>query len=259
LTHQSFRARRWVECLGALFGTLTWRGPFAGPVRYIAMHRVHHHYADTDHDPHSPMHGIFRALLGWYWKMPYGFTERRIYESYAGAIARDPWHRFLDRNVDLLQLGWALFCFFAGAVAPMLISSQPFDAWNGLRFVVFGVFTKTLTIIYLGNAVDVINHGHGYRNYETNDRSTNSALMAVVHLGGAISWHNNHHAQPSYFRVKRQWWEFDMHYLMLSFLERLRWVSEVSVLVEESSSLPSSKTQPLPLGSPAKPVPEAIR
>ncbi len=51
LTHRSFKTTRWVENLGTLLGTLTWRGPFAGPVQYVAMHRVHHAYSDTDLDP----------------------------------------------------------------------------------------------------------------------------------------------------------------------------------------------------------------
>ncbi len=78
-----------------------------------------------------------------------------------------------------------------------------------IRFMVYGVFVKSFLLIYLANAVDVINHTIGYRSYETEDHSTNSLLMFAFHLGGAISWHNNHHAHQGYFSVKSHWWEVD--------------------------------------------------
>jgi stearoyl-CoA desaturase (delta-9 desaturase) len=56
--------------------------------------------------------------------------------------------------------------------------------------------------------------------------------MGIVHLGGAISWHNNHHAHPAYFYVKRKWWEFDAHYMTLRILESLGAVSNIKVKID---------------------------
>ncbi|HEX4924387.1 MAG TPA: fatty acid desaturase, partial [Bdellovibrionales bacterium] len=231
LSHRSFKAKLWVERLGALLGTLSWRGPFAGPVRYVAMHRIHHRYSDTQYDPHTPVKGLFHAWLGWCWNMPYGFTRPDLYEGYAGRVARDPWLRFMDRHVHLLQAAWGVLCFLTGASLPWFAGGA-WDNVNGVRYVVFGVFVKTLILLYLANAVDVINHTLGYRNYQTRDRSTNSMLMAAVHLGGAVSWHNNHHARPRYFYVRKNWWEFDVYYAFLKGLERLKLVSDIKVLDE---------------------------
>jgi fatty-acid desaturase len=240
LTHKSFKSVRWVEYLGSLLGTLTWRGPFAGPVRYVAMHRVHHAYSDTEFDPHTPDKGIWHALLAWFWRMPRGFTQPEYYDHYAKDISRDPWHRFLDRNVDLLQLIWGLICFVGGGVGPMLIGAS-FDLENAFRYVVFGVFVRTILTWYLINLVDVLNHGLGYRNYETGDKSTNSRLMSAIHWGGAVSWHNNHHAHPRYFSVKKQWWEFDVYLQILRIGERLGLISDIKVLDE-------SGTHPIQIG-----------
>lgn len=234
LTHRSFTPVKWVENLGSLLGTLTWRGPFAGPVQYVAMHRVHHAHSDTELDPHSPTRGIFHAWLGWFWRMPRGFTRPELYEFYARDLAADPWHRFLDRNVHLLQLVWGVLCFVGGAVEPMLVGGA-FDPVNGVRYLVFGVFVRALLTFYLINAVDVINHTVGYRAYETRDQSTNSFLMAFIHLGGAISWHNNHHAHPGYFTVRRNWWEFDAHHQFLRLLSVFGLVSDIKVLDEVGS------------------------
>ena len=231
LTHRSFKTKRWVENLGALLGTLTWRGPFAGPVQYVAMHRVHHAYSDTENDPHTPTKGIWHAWLAWFWNIPYGFSHHSLYDVHARDVLQHRWHVFLDRNVHLLQLGWAFVCFAAGAAAPLALGGA-LDPVNGLRYVVYGVFVKTLLGWYLINAVDVVNHTIGYRSYETSDQSTNSFLMAILHGGGAISWHNNHHAHMGFFSVKKRAWEFDLHQSILRFLGLFGLVSDIKVMDE---------------------------
>lgn len=229
LTHSSFRARRWVEYAGSLLGTLTWRGPFSGPVQYVAMHRVHHRYSDTDADPHTPTKGTFYALLGWFWNLPYGFSRYELYERHAEDIAADPVHHFLDKHVDGVQAVWGGVCFLFGGLVG---SGIGFDWLNAFRYVLYGVFVKSFLLIYLANLVDVINHTVGYRSYETHDHSTNSFIMFAVHLGGAISWHNNHHAHPSYFTVRKKWWEVDFHYLFLKCLSVLGLVWDIKVMDE---------------------------
>ena len=232
LTHRSFKSALWVENLGSLLGTLTWRGPFAGPVRYIAMHRVHHRYADTDLDPHSPVHGKFHALLGWFWRMPYGFVKFDRYAPLAPDVIQNPWHVRLDRHVHLSQLLWGALCFVGGAALPFLSGAGAPDPMNGLRYTIYGVFVRAFLTIYLVNAVDLINHTIGYRNYETPDGSTNSFLTALLHGGGAVSWHNNHHAHMGYFTVRKQAWEFDLHHWILRVLQSLGLVWDIRVLDE---------------------------
>jgi stearoyl-CoA desaturase (delta-9 desaturase) len=108
---------------------------------------------------------------------------------------------------------------------------------DGLAYLIYGVFVKTFLVTYLSNAVDLLNHSHGYRNYETSDLSSNSPIMAVLHGGGAITWHNNHHAHPGYFYVRKKWWEFDLHYQLLRFLSMAKLVTNIKVLDETKDSL----------------------
>ena len=237
LTHRSFKCSRWIENTGSLFGTLTWRGPFAGPVRYVAMHKIHHAYSDTELDPHTPTKGFWFALLTWFWQMPLGFTRHEYYDRYAPDLAQDRFHAFCDRNVHLLQLAWGALCFLGGGVWPMLSQGSSFDLENGARYVVYGVFVRAFLSLYLINAVDLINHTVGYRSYATKDQSTNSFLMASIHLGGAISWHNNHHAHQHYFHVKKHWWEFDVHHLFLMGLEKIGLASDILVLDESGDTV----------------------
>lgn len=225
LSHQSFVAAKWVENLGVLLGTLTWRGPMAAPLRYASMHRIHHRYSDKINDPHTPAHGIFHALLAWNW---YHSDFFQTPESYRRLVPEKFRHNsffiFCDSNVNLLQAIYGASLFAIGYIF--------FDLNTAITFFIYGVFVKTLIVVYAANMVDVINHTFGYRNYKTGDKSTNSFLMAILHLGGAISWHNNHHAKAKYFTVKKRWWEFDVHHQFLRFLSLFGAVSDIRVLDE---------------------------
>jgi stearoyl-CoA desaturase (delta-9 desaturase) len=158
--------------------------------------------------------------MGWFWTQFHGLYKWEQYQNYLPEnLKTDPVLRFLDKYPDLLQLIFGAGLFVAG----FLIR----DSDLGVKFVLYGVFVKTVIVLLAANAVDVVNHAVGYRNYETGDLSTNSWLMAILHLGGAISWHNNHHALPQYFSVRRKWWEFDVHRLMLRVLEKLGLVWDI--------------------------------
>lgn len=212
LTHNSFQSHRLVTYIGVLWGTLSWRGPFAPPLKYVAGHTVHHAYADTEFDPHTPTDGLFHAFMGWFWKLPFGLYKREHYLNYVPKrLLDDNVLRWMDKNCNFIQFVWALLAFALG----------------GWIYVGYFVGVKTVVVLWGANAVDVINHTHGYRNFETADQSTNSFVMAAIHLGGAISWHNNHHAEPDYFTVKMNWWEIDAHYSFLKILEKLGLASNI--------------------------------
>ena len=60
--HRSFVARPWFVYLSTFVGTICF---FGDPLTYATIHRIHHKYSDTDKDPHSPIHGRFRAYMSW--------------------------------------------------------------------------------------------------------------------------------------------------------------------------------------------------
>ncbi len=230
LTHDSFRSKKWIMYLGSLLGTLTWRGPFSGPLKYVAMHVVHHEYSDRERDPHSPIHGLFFSFMGWFWRMSPPFLNEAQYLVFVPErIRHDKVLRFMDRHVHGLQAFWGLLCFTIGCIIEFKSGIRA-QLLAGFSFVLYGVFVKSMLVIWMADTVDLINHTIGYRNFETQDHSTNSFIMAAVHLGGAISWHNNHHAQADFFSVKARWWEIDVHYRFLQFLSFMGLVWDIKVL-----------------------------
>ena len=61
-----------------------------------------------------------------------------------------------------------------------------------------------------GWAVNAFGHRFGYRNFATNDRSTNN--LAVSWLIAGEGYQNNHHVDPSRANFGIKWWEFDSGY-----------------------------------------------
>ena len=62
LTHQGFVAPKWLEHGLALLGVCTMQDT---PACWVAMHRMHHKYSDTQPDPHSPLVSFLWGHCGW--------------------------------------------------------------------------------------------------------------------------------------------------------------------------------------------------
>lgn len=60
--HRAFTPRAWYPYLATFIASTAFYGD---PLSAAMIHRLHHRYADTAQDPHSPMHGRFHAYLGW--------------------------------------------------------------------------------------------------------------------------------------------------------------------------------------------------
>ena len=63
--------------------------------------------------------------------------------------------------------------------------------WFGASLLVWGVLVRTILVWHITWSVNSLTHLIGYRNYDTNENSRNSWLVALVTVGEG--WHNNHH------------------------------------------------------------------
>jgi stearoyl-CoA desaturase (delta-9 desaturase) len=216
LTHRSFATFRPVQYLLAVMGSMAVQGPVIG---WVADHRKHHAHADGEGDPHSPhvgrgpgvggvLAGLWHAHVGWL------FTHqgRAEPERYARDLTEDPGMRFISRHFVPLVLaglllpalaGWALTGRVTGALTGLL--------WGGLVRVFFQHHVTW--------SINSVCHFFGRRRFETDDRSTNVAWLALPSLGEA--WHHNHHAFPRSALHGLRWWELDPSGLLIRTLRRL--------------------------------------
>lgn len=217
LTHRGFVVPKWLEHTFAVLGICCVQDT---PARWVAIHRRHHQHADEQSDPHSPLVSFFWGHMGWLFVENRELNRLGIYDRYAKDILRDRFYVAVERNFLYLWINlasWALF-FGAGFIAELLMGGTPASAAQfGASLLVWGVFVRTVTHMHATWAVNSVTHRFGYRNYETDEGSRNHMLVGLISHGEG--WHNNHHADPRSARHGHRWWEFDLTWLTIRFLQ----------------------------------------
>jgi fatty-acid desaturase len=190
LSHNSWKFHPTIRKALIFFASMANIG---SPLTWVAIHRAHHMYCDTDKDPHSPNH-----LPMWY--VLFGTMFSKVSVKCVVDLLKDTYIVFVHRYYYLLQLPWiALLYFLGGWMAVIACHIVP----GGLTWI-------------LGSFINYLNHTSGYRTYITNDTSKNNVLTGFLFMGEG--WHNNHHKFPARGTTKHSNREFDMIYYMAKLL-----------------------------------------
>ena len=202
-THRSFKAKPAVRAALAILGCMAGQGPV---VFWVALHRMHHEYADKEGDPHSPnlsgtsvaqkAAGLWHAYLGWTVK-----HEVPNANFYARDILRDPLVMAINRQYYV----WVLLGLLLPAVVGGVLSQSVSGAIDGF---VWGGLIRMFAVHNIIWWITSFAHVFGKRDFESRDKSTNSGWIALPTLGE--SWHNNHHAFPAAAILWFRWWQVDI-------------------------------------------------
>jgi stearoyl-CoA desaturase (delta-9 desaturase) len=173
---------------------------------WAAIHRKHHAKCETVDDPHSPqILGINRVLwLGVFLYVQEAYN-RETMERY-GHGTPDDW---IERNVysRFAVLGLTLM----GVVDVVFLGLVP------------GVIVLATQIVWIpfwaAGVINGIGHFWGYRNWGTEDASTNIVPWGIL-IGGE-ELHNNHHAYATSAKLSNKWYELDVGWLYIRVLETL--------------------------------------
>jgi fatty-acid desaturase len=216
LTHRSFSCPRWTERSLAILGACCME---ESPTVWAAWHRQHHHTADKERDPHSPLTSFLWGHIGWLVIKSDNADAGGLKKRYAPDLMSDPFYEWLEASdnwIKVALLSWAAF-FAAGFAAVTLCDGTIRDAIQfGSSLVVWGAAVRTVLVWHITWSVNSVTHLWGYRNYDTPDNSRNNILIGL--LAGGEGWHNNHHAAPASARHGHKWWEFDLAWLMIRLL-----------------------------------------
>jgi len=210
-THRSYAIPKPVEYLLAICGCMAGE---AGPISWVAAHRYHHTYSDTEKDPHSPLRGFLWAHVSWLFGREKFLSEFDSYKRLAPDMARDRFLVFLDSFHILPAIALTVVLYFMG----------------GWPFVVWGIFVRSVIVYHSTWFVNSAAHIWGYRTYKTGELSTNNWWVALLSFGEG--WHNNHHAFQRSARHGFRWWEIDLTYRMIQLLWVLGLASQIHVPVE---------------------------
>lgn len=206
LTHGGFRAPRWLEYFLTFCGTLALQ---SGAISWVATHRIHHKYTDTEQDPHSPRGGVFWSHIGWILQGTAQIQSDATLRKYAPDLMKDRVHVLMNRFYWVTSI-------IGGAVLFLL---------GGWSMVLWGIFLRTVCGWHFTWLVNSATHLWGTRRFDTKDDSRNNGLVAAVTFGEG--WHNNHHAHPRSAKHGLTWYEFDVNWVQLRLLEKLGLITKV--------------------------------
>ena len=227
LTHRSFSCPRWVEYSLAILGVCCAE---ESPTVWVAWHRRHHHVADKEPDPHSPLQSFLWGHVGWLVIKSDNSEPGPLIDRYAADLVKDPffaWLELSDNWVKVVLLSWAIF-FAIGFITVSLGGGAPTDAIRfGSSLVVWGAAFRTVLLWHVTWSVNSVAHLWGYRNYETPDNSRNNLLVGL--LASGEGWHNNHHADPRSARHGHSWREPDLAWLTIRALMALGLARDVAL------------------------------
>lgn len=175
---------------------------------WVAIHRKHHAFCETENDPHSPQtHGIAKVLFhGVDLYRQEAFKPETI-EKY-GVGTPDDW---IERNLYRWE-----------ALGPALLFGVDFALFGSIG-ITFWALQMIWIPFFAAGVINGLGHWWGYRNFDTPDTSTNLTPWGIL-LGGE-ELHNNHHAFPSSAKFALAWFEFDIGWQLLRLLRVLRLAS----------------------------------
>jgi stearoyl-CoA desaturase (Delta-9 desaturase) len=202
-SHRSFEASEPVKVFLGVAGSMAAQGPI---IFWVANHRLHHAFADTDRDPHSPRpqgpgfrghaKGLWHGHVGWL------FDVKKIdWSRHTRDWLADP---------AVMRINTAYFWLVPiGIIAPGLAGLAVTQTAHGfIGGILWGGFARIFVLDHFVWAINSLGHTVGRRPFELRDDSRNIAALALPTMGG--SWHNNHHARPALAQTRRHWWQPDM-------------------------------------------------
>lgn len=173
---------------------------------WVAIHRAHHQYSDTEKDPHSPrVYGIWRVLfMGW--KLYVDASKNKDLIEKLGHGTPNDW---IEEKVYTPHP-------YAGILL-MLVVDCLFFGPAGL--IVWGVQMAWIPF-WAAGVINGCAHYWGYRNLKNGDSSRNLWPLAVW-IGGE-ELHANHHDNGTAAKFSQKKWEFDIGWMYITILKFLK-------------------------------------
>ncbi len=205
--HQQFTMSKTTERIVFVLTWLFQGSNYLSAYGYGVMHRMHHAYADTEKDPHSPKYDKSIMAMMWRTKTTYqGINQGDVVVEEKFTKNVPQWKKFDDfASSKMSRIIWTVlyllfFLYFATAwwqwiLLPIIVLMAP----------VHGVIINWFAHIY------------GYVNFKLEDTSKNLLPFDFLMMGEA--YHNNHHKYGSRANFGGvRWHEIDPTYYIMKVL-----------------------------------------
>jgi stearoyl-CoA desaturase (Delta-9 desaturase) len=186
-----------------LFRLVIWLFFGSDPREWVATHRLHHRFADTDRDPHSPLiAGFWTVALRGSRLVKEACRDRAEVHRLTKDMPPDP----LERMPFGRRYGGILLTFVV-----IVVAMGPLPALWVYVLAVSQILAGTAVVNGLGHLPGPEVSGHVGRNLP---------VFAPFTAGEAL--HANHHAKPGGSKLGRNWREVDPGWWAIQVLAFLR-------------------------------------
>ncbi|HYV95078.1 MAG TPA: acyl-CoA desaturase [Chitinophagales bacterium] len=211
--HQMFTMSKPMEKVFIFLSWLTQGSSYLSPYAYGILHRLHHAYADTEKDPHSPKYDKSIWAMMWRTKIIYVDICNERYPLEDKFKANLPHWPAFEKFADgwFSRIAWGtlytlfyLFCVFYLGESGWLFLLLPIQYLMGP---------------FHGAIINWFAHLWGTAPNKVDDTSKNLLPIDFLMLGE--SYHNNHHAHPARANFGVKWYQFDPVY---PFIKLFHWM-----------------------------------
>lgn len=208
--HKMFDMSRFWEKVFFICSFIAQGSSYLSPYAYGILHRMHHAYADTEKDPHSPKYD--RNMIAMMWRTKVIFSDifhgrTAVEEKFKKGVPEwFAFEKFADR--------WAVRMFWV--VAYITFYAFFATAWWMFLLIPIHMFIGPLH----GVIINWFAHKYGYTNFKVQDTSKNVMPVDIFMLGEG--YHNNHHKLSSRPNFGVKWYEFDPVYPFIMLFNKLR-------------------------------------
>lgn len=204
-SHRAFAMNKFWERFFYIFAYITQGSSYLSARAYGTLHRMHHAYADTEKDPHSPKHFTNLFSMMWHTKKVYADImdyrvepEERFTKNLPDWPSMDKWGQSIPNRLMFACLYIGFYIIYAHhwwmyALIPIHILMGPVH----------------------GSIINWFAHKYGSVRYSMKNTSRNFIPVDILMLGE--NYHNNHHKFPSSANFGIKWYEIDpLYYVMLA-------------------------------------------
>ncbi|CAK7356932.1 unnamed protein product [Dovyalis caffra] len=218
LSHRSFKLPKWLEYFFAYCGIQALQGD---PIDWVSTHRHHHQFCDSERDPHSPIEGFWFSHVNWLFDTE-AIAERCGGPNNVGDLDKQPFYRFLQNTYILHPIALGAMLYAVGGF--------PFLVWGMPSILSAPRQPEGVRIVWVFHITWLVNsacHVWGKQAWNTGDLSRNNWWVALLAFGEG--WHNNHHAFEYSARHGLEWWQLDMTWYVVRFLQAIGLATDVKL------------------------------
>lgn len=205
--HGAFTMNKFWERFFYIFAYFTQGSSYLSARTYGILHRMHHAYADTPKDPHSPKYFTNLFSMMWHTKVVYANifnnkmeVEERFTKNLPDWHSLDRWGQSYTNRVLFALLYIAFYIYFA-----------PF--WWLYFLIPFHILSSPVH----GSIINWFAHKYGKESFKMSNTAKN--FMPVDFLMMGEDYHNNHHKFPSSANFGVKWYEIDPTYHIMKLLD----------------------------------------